>query len=312
MLLGKNTRHMVRHELVFRPERGHGAALPFQSGNKTQDVANVLKKAIAANAAAFEVKANDVVRITKLDIRPKDGIAVLLVRRRDEEASPQVFEHGATGKLRKPPIDPKEAPAISAHLVLRLTQNPGPHPAHRAILEEVPGLGRTYIQYILQRVLKPAVYSYKDPKGKVKQTYTIPSINGVPSETLGDALAGGAIKYVELVRKPQLVGLDMAGLVPHQQRLKLSVKPDYNPLDLISRVQDWARDNDWSNVKVQVETSDERTKVVEIARGADAADILFVRSEIVTTEKPIDVCTDVINEELVGYASQKLLSDDNW
>ena len=236
MLLGKNARHFVRHELALRTPRQKGPALPFISGDDTQDVASLLAEAIAANNAAHEIKAHDTVRITKLELRPKDDMAIILVRRRDEEASIQVFENGGTGALRTPEIFAAEAPAVSCHLFVRLTPNPGPHPIHRAILEEIPGLGRTYIQYILSRILKDKEYEYEDEKGKHKSTYTIPSLNGLPSETLQNALAGGTINYVELVRPPLLDGLDMAGLIPHPQRLRLSVKPDYAPLDVLNRV----------------------------------------------------------------------------
>ncbi len=276
------------------------------------DVLSVLQEAIDDKSAAYDVKANDTVRITALDVRPDEDVAILLIRRRDEEAATQVFEHGTTGALWQPDVDPAQAPAISAHLFIRLTANPGPFPTHRAILEEVPGLGRTYIQYILGRVMRPAVYEYRDEKGRVRSTYTIPKLGGIASETLGEALRGGGINYVELVGPPQLDGLDMTGLVSHPQRLRLSVRSDQNPLDVIARVRDWAAGRDWTNLRVQVETTDDRTKVVEIARQADAADVLFVKSELVTTKSDIPLCTDEINEELAALANDRLANNEDW
>jgi hypothetical protein len=61
---------------------------------------------------------------------------------------------------------------------------------------------------------------------------------------------------------------------------------------------------------VQIETEDKRYRVVDIARSADAADVLFVHSELVTTEKPLNQCTDKINEELVEHA--KLIFAKRW
>lgn len=312
MLMGKRSRHYVRHELTLKPPRLKGFALPFISADDTQDVSSILLDAIEKGIASYEVKQNDTVRITGLDIRPADDMAIILIRRRDEDAATQVFENGNTGDLWKPDVEPEQAPAISAHLFIRLTPSGGPYPCHRVILEEIPGLGRTYIQYILQKVLAPFEYEYMDEKGKVKSTYTIPTISGIPSATLGEALRGGGIKYVELVRPAQLDGLDMTGLVSHPQRMRLSVRSDQNPLDMIARVRDWAVAHDWQNVRVQVETSDDRTKVVEISREADAADVLFIRSEVVNTRGLIDVCTDTINEELTSLAKARLLSDDDW
>lgn len=312
MLLGKKSRYFVRHELQLKPPRLAGHALPLQSGDDTQDVFGILQEAIDDKSAAFEVKAKDTVRITKLDLRPKEDMAVLLIRRRDEEAATQVFEHGGTGALWQPDVDPKQAPAVSAHLFVRLTPSGGPFPVHRTILEEVPGLGRTYIEYILRQLLKPVEYEYTDERGKVKTAYTIAKLAGLPSKTLGDALKGGGINYVELVGPAETDGLDMRGLKAHPQRMRLSVSSDENPLNVVARVRDWAAQNNWPTVRVQVETADDRTKVVEIARAADAADVLFVKSELVTTKNDVAICTDDINDELAGLAAKRLADDADW
>jgi hypothetical protein len=48
---------------------------------------------------------------------------------------------------------------------------------------------------------------------------------------------------------------------------------------------------------------------VSIAREADAADILFVRSEPIEVGNPLDPCTDKINEELVTRAKAMFAKD---
>src|SRR5262249_13496796 len=149
MLLEPHSRFFLRHQLCFRTPWDHGVPLPFISGGKTLDVRSVLVTAIKANKAELVLKSQDVVRLTVLDVRPKQKIAVFLFRRSNPDAPAPVFEHIKTRKLRKSDKGPEEAPALSAHMFVRLGEIPdAAHPTYHAILEEVPGLSRTYIQLL--------------------------------------------------------------------------------------------------------------------------------------------------------------------
>jgi hypothetical protein len=313
MLLSQKSRFYVRNQFSLRPQRGQGAGLPLLADDDTMDFASIVEGHVKAGTASFDLKLNDTMRITKIEARPKDGMLVLLFRRRDEEASTQVLEHKVTGKLRSPTKAPEEAPAISCHLFINLAETKTPHPTHRALLEEVPGIGRTYVQKSLQRLVRPVVYGYTDRKGRQRETYTLPTLDGIPSETLGSAVKGGGINYVELVRPPRLDGLDTEGLIPHLERMRLSVRAEHSgPMSMVQRIRAWANDHDWADMRVQVETSDDRTRVVQIARGADAADVLFIRSELVGTQAALAQCTDQINDELVGHARRLFAKDQGW
>ena len=52
-----------------------------------------------------------------------------------------------------------------------------------------------------------------------------------------------------------------------------------------------------------------RRRLVGLAREADAADILFVRSVPVEVKTRLPACTDVINEELVQRAAELFTAD---
>ncbi len=305
MLLDKHSRFFVRHELKFRTPRDKGKPLSFLEHGTKIDVLNILETAVDNGSAIFPLQENDVVSLTKIETLKKEDMAVLLFRRSDPNAATPVFENIKTKKLRPADKRDDEAEAISAHLFINLDGKvKGPHPTHRAILEEVTGLGRSYVQALMHSVLREHSYPFRDERGETKETYTIPFFEGVPSETIGGALRGGGIKYVELVRPPKIKGLDVAGLVPHPERMRLTVKATSRKgiLDVIGRIRDWAYSHDWKDLRVQVETDDERTRVVDIARDADAADVLFVHSERVNTEKPLAQCTESINGELVAHA----------
>jgi hypothetical protein len=53
-----------------------------------------------------------------------------------------------------------------------------------------------------------------------------------------------------------------------------------------------------------------RSRMVSLAREADAADILFVRSVPIDVKRPLDACTDTINEELVAKAQELFAADE--
>lgn len=315
MLLSPNSRFFVRHEVTFKPQRDQGAPLMLRAPGEELDVISILQDAVANGSAFFRVKddSEDFVRLTHVDVRPRSNLVALLFRR-SADGPPPMFEHRRTRALRRSDKTDDDLEAVSGHLFISLDERRTPHPTHRALLEEVPGLSRTYVTHLLKNLLREVVYGFVDERGFQKETYTMPQFGGVPSETIRDAVMGGGIKYIELVRTPRLDGLDTSGLIAHPERMRLSVKNDRRGnLDLIARVRGWADQHDWRDMRVQVETADERTRVVQIAREADAADVLFVKSELVEgINPPLEQCTDQVVDSLVARARRMLESDDGW
>ena len=315
MQLKPDERFFLRFEFELRPQRDKGVALPLRDTGEGLDVLTVLQDAVDQGTAVFQVKEGeeDYVRLTKIDIRARSNQVVLLFRRSSDGAAP-IFEHRATRRLRRSDKREDEFKAYSAHLFLSLDEVMTPHRTHRAILEEVPGLGRTYIQELLRRTLRQEIYSYTDEKGEERETYTIPRLNGVASETLRDGIQGGGINYIELVRRPRLDGLDTAGLIPRSERLRLSVKADRRTsFRGVANVKAWAQQRGWDEIRVQVETADERTRVVDISREANASDVLFVRAERVgRISPPLEECTDDVVDVLVARARRLLAANEGW
>jgi hypothetical protein len=314
VLLDPMCRYFVRHELGFRPQRNAGAALDFIVKGRALDVADAIRHAVDNDAATYAVKKNDVIRLTKFDIFQREEIAIMLFRRSDPDSMPPVFENRKTKILRPADKGPDDAEAISAHLFIHLDKKDKPHPTYRAILEEVPGLGRTYIQTLLGDILRENRYSYIDARGEEKETWTITRLDGIPSQNLGAALNGGGVRYIELVRPPNVDGLDVAGLVASPEKMKLTVRATSKKgiLAAINDVRQWAAGgNRWPRVRVRVEEG-ERSRMVDIAREADAADVLFVHSEPVNVDKPLAQCTDVYNKELIAHAKQIFAQDKHW
>jgi len=307
MLLDAFSRFFLQFDLVVKPYRNNGLPLPFMGDGKTLDIEDILTQRVAAGKAKIVIRKDDVAQITKIDVRPQDKIAVLLFRRSDPAAATPVFEHRKTGALRRAHKDVDEAVSVSSHMIVHLDPQPGAHNRYRTIIEEVPGLGRTYMEAILAEALRNAKYSYKDHRGDEKETYSLIDFQGVKSEGLSNALKKGSLSFIELVRPATIQGLDTEGvLAPKEERLRIAVKAQAEGLKLIERVRAWAKANNWDDVRVRINMSDDRSRVVTIAREEEAADILFVRAEQVRVTRPLDPCTDKINEELVKKALEVL------
>lgn len=313
VLLAPNSRFFLRHELTFRTPRDVGVPMRFIDPDAL-DIREILEAAIKKNKANIVLKGRDIVRLTTMDVREKDGIAVLLFRRSDPEAATPIFEDEATRRLRKSDKKPTEAIAVSAHMFIRLGMiEDAAHPSYRAILEEVPGLSRTYVQALLHDLVKEIEYSYTDKRGEEKATYTIVKFQGQKSEKIGGALKGqSVVPSVTLVRPGSIKGLDSEGLiVPREERMKLLIraKPEQT-LGILKKIQSWMKNHDWPRLLVEMHMPEQRTRLVQLAREQDAADILFIRSVPVDVKTPLEACTDTINEELVVKAQAQFAEDE--
>ena len=279
------------------------------------DLVDALNSAIKANRAEIILSQSDVVRLTKLDVREQEGLAALLFRRSDPNAAVPIFEHAKTRKLRKSDKSSDEAVAVSSHLFINLREIKGQHNStHRAIIEEMPGIGRTYMQNIINIVLRDTPYMYEHRGGDDKETYSIVTVDGIKSETIADSLKDSAIQHVTLTRPGKLTGMDTEGLVsPVDETLRLIIRAKHGRVvEFLERIKTWMRINGWTNMLVRVDMPDHRSRNVSIEREAGAAEALFVRADPIDVTTALDVCSDVISDELCARAKEFFARRTGW
>lgn len=313
MLLDKRARFLIKQDFVLRPRRGVGAALALASPDEL-DLMHVFGERVAAGTAERSLRLGDSIRLTQATQVTDKNMAVLLFRRTDANASNQHFENRRTRTLRPSDRAEDEDPAVSAHLFIDLTPRTAEANTYRAIIEEVPGLGVSYILPLLNMIARERPYLSMDRRGREVEARTHLEMAGLPSQTIGQALHGGGIDFIELVRPPELGGLDTGGLTPSPERLRFGVRrrDGIDPLGAITRIRNWANRQGWSDMRVQVVTGNSRRRTIEVARGQDAASILFIQSELRETRADLPVCSDTINDELVDHAHAMFATGDGW
>ena len=114
----------------------------------------------------------------------------------------------------------------------------------------------------------------------------MPDLSGLKSEKVSGALKGkSVVPNITLVRPGNIAGLDTEGLVvAREERMKLIVRAEpMQTLAVIKKIQTWMGKHNWPKMLLEMDLPEDRRRLVALAREADAADILFVRSE------PVDV-----------------------
>lgn len=292
---------MLLHHVSFRPKHGRGAALPLVSDDDSLDVLTVLERAVAADTAKRTLRNLDVVRLAKVEVLPDLGLLALLFRRSDPDATAQMYEHRQTLALRKSDKTDDDAVTVSAHLFISLETND--EGGHTAALEEVQSIGRTYVLQILLDALRDVTYETADKRGRPQQSQTLVDVSGIRSDRLADAAGESRLEYIELVRPADTEGLDTDGLAPREQRMIVRIEPDADdPVGLVRRVKEWALGHDWSKVKVKIKLPEDKSRLIDVSREADAADVLFVRARKVDLVHPMDSCAEIVNLELASKA----------
>ena len=83
--------------------------------------------------------------------------------------------------------------------------------------------------------------------------------------------------------------------------MRITARPEKTG-GVLATIKAWAKKHRYSDVRVQIDLPNNRSRSFSIVREADAADVLFVRSERVNVETSLPPCAKTINEELVRKA----------
>lgn len=252
-----------------------------------------------------------VFRIAEVRIDKPRQLAVLLLRHCNVAAPDPVFDHVPTGQQRTVEMKDDEGLAHSAHLVLSLRPERANGTRHLALLEEVPGLSRGALQPILKAEFKASSPYQFTKNGTKEDCWLEPSLEGHASEQLRSELTTGksVLQNVELIatRDGSLkdAGLDQIKEVKPVRNVKtlrvLQASGADGQLTLLNKLFQYAKDNQFDDIRVKYRTVERKLKTAkaDLARYADAGDVLLLKSEHITGMNGLKQSCDSMHEGLL-------------
>lgn len=265
------------------------------------EVASLQMAVEAGQAVQLINNESAAIRIRGLELDRHNEILFILFAYADKNVTDPVFENLDTGDLRTEPKLDGEGVAVSAHMAIDLRPVGQGVSSYRAVLEDVPGIGRSkiapFMTYLFRQV--PRV-QWAAPDGSVKSCRPLFEINGRMSDTLRNDLEGGRLSMIELVQHHvEGDGFDEEGAIVEQVRsLKLSIAPQGigdNAIDFVNRIRGRARDMGYPNMKIRWTHGRQKSAEFGTAR-EDAGDVLVFKTTQMRSENPLSQCDEEIRE----------------
>ena len=268
----------------------------------------------AGQAVQLLNKETAAIRLRDLQVDEENDILFLLLAYADKNVTDPVFETLENGELRTEPKLEGEGVAVSAHMAIDLRPNEPGVSAYRAVLEDVPGIGRSKIAPFLTALYRQAPrIQWAAPDGSVKNCRPQFDIDGRMSDTLSNDLREGRLSMIELVQyHVDGDGFDEEGAIVEQVRtLRLSVAPQgagEHAIDLINRVRGRARELGYPNMKVRWTHGRQKTAEFGTAR-EDAGDVLVFKTTEIRSDQALAQCDGELQEDRINGLRELLLEE---
>lgn len=251
------------------------------------------------------------VRVSQVQFYPSEQQpthACLLLTYGDVTGADPSFGNMQTGAIRTARKRANEANAVSAHLVVKLryrTRNGKRW--YDALLEDVPGIGKTKIQPVLTALLCQCEhYGYENAEGQQDRARPRFVLEPKESEDLNRDVSRGSLKYFVAVKELEHMALDEEGYIEEVQEsrklLPAEVVDGTAPtfMQRLTNVIRWASGNGYDRVKVVYHRNDGRNRTITLdSPREDAEDLLIKKIDKIELDMAIDQASDSIRAELV-------------
>ena len=246
-------------------------------------------------------------RVTSPDTKEK-FLALLITLGDRDRADPGFFKF-ATKKNRIVKKEDDEGGALTAHMLIALTPDPRNKHIHLALLEDVPGLGRSLVQaflrHLFRRICKEEDRIWQKEDGGEVRTWPAVELAGHQAEKLKHALKRGGLQTIELVRYEQDDEFDEQAFIRKTtQKVLLSVSPELpagETMNLIQRISAKAAAKKYTDMRVRWRNEDMEkadSAYIPTAR-QDVGEALFVRSDEVQLDTVLPDCSEDFCNELL-------------
>lgn len=312
-MLKAKKRWVIYMRANLRPIPADGP-LDIPMGQALRRLAGLLQ---AGRLIHTRAKDQQIVRLAEIEWFPapeEPTHACLLFTYGDVTGADPSFGHMGTGAVRTARKRANEANAVSAHLLVKLRYRIADGLRwYDALLEDVPGIGRSKIQPAVTAMLRDAAgFHYRDPEGQ--PAVARPALELMPknSEDLLADLQRGKLRYFLAVKPLPNEELDEeAGVDQVQETRKLvpAQAPDSRASlrDMLRKVLRWANREGFDQVRLVYARHDGQGKTVTLdSPREDAEDLLINKIDEIELDAPIDQATEHVQRELVQKMLQRL------
>jgi hypothetical protein len=280
--------------------------LPIVAATGPNSIVSALRKAmLVGKATAMEGK--DTVDLIKAEHLTTKGVIVLLFHRTSPNATDPAYRKVVADgiQVRQSKKDDDEDQVMSCHLVI--STDKGMDGGYSAVLEEIPGLSATTVLNIVRRVLHDFSYPYTLRKKEFETNTTFKAV-GIKSESLTDALKKkGSLDTLILTRTAPSNVPDGKGIAePQSERVRYKIVGDPSSADWRTKFNDFVEGTKgtWDHVAIEIQLEDTRHRTVRVDRKAEAAEILFVRSELAYFDNDLPPCSTNVVLRIVDAAAK--------
>lgn len=299
-MLETHSRWALHMELIIKP-------LPDEAPNpRVEDYLGGILGMIDNNEAVhITEKQTKALRAKDYFIDDEDGFLVLLLNYADVNLSDPAFEHLETGSIRVEEKRDGEGIAVSTHLAIDLRSRTPGFAAHRVVLEDVTGIGRTKLQPFLTylfRKLPSLQFALED--GKVRNFRGVAELHGFQSTTLQQDLASGVLSGIELVQVVADGGeFDEEGLLREERRtIKIDVEKRLtgdDAVEAINRLTGKARNLGYGNMRVTWRRDEGRQKSRDFGtHREDVSDLLTLGTTHLVYDEERAQCEEKVREDV--------------
>lgn len=241
---------------------------------------------------------------------PDGGQALaMLITLGDRRGSDPTFIHFEEGIARDPEKLAGEVRGVSAHVLVRLTQDDEAVGRYRMLLEEIRGIGRTPVTRLLAACLKEVSETrgdqFRNPTTNRMNAYRpIIEVHPRRSKAMADALDGGAFLPVELLDTSPVPVFDEHpeySVRRHLLSVKVKPAPGRTVREAMQDLAAMASANGYDRMRVTWRNpGEQRGGTSEMNTDlADVGTALFAHREVIDVENPMTDCAPTINNEFL-------------
>ncbi|CAA7614670.1 hypothetical protein MTBLM5_140007 [Magnetospirillum sp. LM-5] len=271
-----------------------------------------LQKRVVSGEAVDRIEnGKKVLRIRDMSVDLAHRTASLLFNYADPDVPNTVYEDLTTGTQREVVKEENEGGSYCAHMMIALDPIREGGTSYLAVLEDIPGVGRTKIEPFMTKQFKviadaaPHEYTFTDPNRQEHRFRPIAKIDGSMSQRLRDDLERGEVKGFELVQtRPAQVDYDEFGYTKEVTRtLRLTVKQSLGEraLEVIGAVTRRAKQDNFDGVKIRFKRAEGTDRTISVAAGReDVGDVLYTRYEMIDGFiEPMKQATDTLRADML-------------